>query len=91
MLVNGTEQSGRQSDDAAPRGVAERPPSARSAEPPPSAKREAPAPKARPISPVLTFGVALMKTTERHDLKHNEVADTLQEAYLQLDGIGRPS
>jgi hypothetical protein len=26
-----------------------------------------------------------MKTTERHELKHNEVADTLQEAYLQLD------
>ena len=26
-----------------------------------------------------------MKTTERHDLKHNEVADTLQEAYLQLE------
>ena len=26
-----------------------------------------------------------MKTTERHDLKHNEVADTLQEAYVQLD------
>ena len=26
-----------------------------------------------------------MKTTERHDLKHNEVADTLQGAYVQLD------
>ena len=26
-----------------------------------------------------------MKTTERHDLKHNEVADTLQGAYLQLE------
>ena len=26
-----------------------------------------------------------MKTTERHELKHNEVADTLQGAYLQLD------
>lgn len=26
-----------------------------------------------------------MKTTERHDLKHNEVADTLQSAYLQVE------
>ncbi|MBK5299411.1 MAG: tetratricopeptide repeat protein [Vicinamibacteria bacterium] len=26
-----------------------------------------------------------MKTTERHGLKHNEVADTLQGAYLQLE------
>ena len=26
-----------------------------------------------------------MKTTERHELKHNEVADTLQGAYLQLE------
>lgn len=26
-----------------------------------------------------------MKTTERHDLKHNEVADTLQGAYVQLE------
>jgi len=26
-----------------------------------------------------------MKTTERHELKHNEVADTLQEAYLQVE------
>ena len=26
-----------------------------------------------------------MKTTERHDLKHNEVADTLQEAYDRID------
>jgi hypothetical protein len=34
---------------------------------------------------VLTFWVALMKTTERHDLKHNEVADTLQEAYVRLE------
>ena len=26
-----------------------------------------------------------MKTTERHDLKHNEVAETLQGAYVQLE------
>jgi predicted negative regulator of RcsB-dependent stress response len=26
-----------------------------------------------------------MKTTERHELKHNEVADTLQEAYARID------
>lgn len=26
-----------------------------------------------------------MKTTERHDLKHNQVADTLQGAYLQME------
>ncbi len=32
-----------------------------------------------------------MKTTERHELKHNEVADTLQEAYARSIGIGRPS
>jgi len=30
----------------------------------------------------LTFA---MKTTERHDLKHNEVADTLQETYAKLE------
>ena len=26
-----------------------------------------------------------MKTTERHELKHNQVADTLQEAYARID------
>jgi predicted negative regulator of RcsB-dependent stress response len=26
-----------------------------------------------------------MKTTERHELKHNEVVDTLQEAYARID------
>src|SRR5262245_11180960 len=34
---------------------------------------------------VLRLGVALMKTTERHELKHNEVADTLQDTFLRLE------